>query len=41
VRGFAVMLIIGIVASLYTSIVVTRAIMDWLVLGRGWHKISV
>ena len=41
VRGFAVMLIIGIIASLYTSIVVTRAIMDWLVLGRGWHKISV
>jgi preprotein translocase subunit SecD len=41
VRGFAVMLIIGIIASLYTSIVVTRAIMDWLVIGRGWHKISV
>ncbi len=41
VRGFAVMLIIGIVASLFTSIVVTRAIMDWLVIGRGWHKISV
>jgi preprotein translocase subunit SecD len=41
VRGFAVMLIIGIVASLFTSIVVTRAIMDWLVLGRGWHKIAV
>ena len=41
VRGFAVMLIIGIVASLYTSIVVTRAIMDYLVIGRGWHKISV
>jgi preprotein translocase subunit SecD len=41
VRGFAVMLTIGIVASFFTSIVVTRAIMDWLVIGRGWHKISV
>ncbi|MGC4115679.1 MAG: protein translocase subunit SecD [Myxococcales bacterium] len=41
VRGFAVMLAVGIVASLFTSIVVTRAIMDWLVIGRGWHKISV
>ena len=41
VRGFAVMLIIGILASMFTSIVVTRAIMDWLMIGRGWNKISV
>lgn len=41
IRGFAVMLIIGMVASLFTSIVVTRTILDWLMLGRGWNKISV
>ncbi|MFN7131136.1 MAG: SecD/SecF family protein translocase subunit, partial [Myxococcales bacterium] len=41
VRGFAVMLIIGLTASLFTSIFVTRVIMDWLLLGLGWKKISV
>jgi preprotein translocase subunit SecD len=41
VRGFAVMLIIGLLASLFTSIVVTRAIMEWLIIGRGWQKVSV
>jgi len=30
VRGFAVTLTIGLVASLFTSIVVTRAIMEYL-----------
>jgi preprotein translocase subunit SecD len=30
VRGFAVTLIIGLVASLFTSIVVTRAIMEYV-----------
>ena len=34
VRGFAVMLIIGITASLFTALVVTRLLMDWLVIGR-------
>ncbi len=34
VRGFAVMLIIGIAASLFTALVVTRLMMDWLVVGR-------
>ena len=29
VRGFAVTLIIGLVASMFTSIVVTRVIIDW------------
>lgn len=29
VRGFAVTLIIGLVASMFTSIVVTRVVMDW------------
>ncbi len=41
VRGFAVMLIIGILASMFTAIVVTRVIMDWLIVGKGWNKISV
>ena len=34
VRGFAVMLIIGILTSLFTALVVTRLFMDWLVVGR-------
>ena len=41
VRGFAVMLIIGILASMFTALVVTRLIFDWLVIGRGWKSISV
>ncbi|HCF58354.1 MAG TPA: protein translocase subunit SecD [Myxococcales bacterium] len=41
VRGFAVMLIVGILASMFTAIFVTRVIMDWLLIGRGWNKISV
>ena len=40
VRGFATTLIIGIVASLFTSIVVTRAITTYFVHGRG-AKVSV
>src|SRR5437899_10744337 len=31
VRGFATTLIIGLLASMFTSIVVTRAIVDWFV----------
>jgi preprotein translocase subunit SecD len=34
VRGFATTLIIGLLASLFTSIVVTRAILEWFV-GHG------
>jgi preprotein translocase subunit SecD len=41
VRGFATTLIIGIVASLFTSIVVTRAITTYLVHGRGAEHVSV
>jgi preprotein translocase subunit SecD len=40
VRGFATSLIIGLVASLFTSIVVTRAITTYFVHGRG-AKVSV
>jgi preprotein translocase subunit SecD len=41
VRGFATSLIIGLVASLFTSIVVTRAITTYFVHGRGAQTVSV
>ena len=41
VRGFAVTLSIGIVVSLFTAIVVTRLIFDYLVIVRGMQKISI
>ncbi|MBX7098462.1 MAG: protein translocase subunit SecD [Myxococcaceae bacterium] len=41
VQGFATALIIGIIASLFTSIVVTRLIVTWLVHGRNAQSVSV
>lgn len=41
VQGFATTLIIGITASLFTSIVVTRLITTWLVHGRNSQTVSV
>jgi len=41
VKGFAVTLSIGIIASLFTAIVVTRLIFDFLIIERGWKKISI
>ncbi|WP_050724405.1 protein translocase subunit SecD [Vulgatibacter incomptus] len=41
IRGFAVTLIIGLVASLFTSIVVTRLVKDRLYQGRPGEVISV
>jgi preprotein translocase subunit SecD len=41
VRGFATSLIIGILASLFTSIVVTRTITTYLVHGRNAQTVSV
>jgi preprotein translocase subunit SecD len=41
VRGFATTLIIGILASLFTSIVVTRVVVDYLLKGRFAKSISV
>ena len=38
VRGFATTLIIGILASMFTSIVVTRAIVEWFVSHGRLHK---
>lgn len=41
IRGFATALIIGIVASLFTSIVVTRAITTYFVHGKNAQTVSV
>ncbi|MBN2467313.1 MAG: protein translocase subunit SecD [Deltaproteobacteria bacterium] len=41
VKGFAVTLCIGIIASLFTAIVVTRVIFDYLVVKRKINKISI
>lgn len=41
VRGFATSLIIGIIASLFTSIVVTRVLTTYLVHGRNSSTVSV
>jgi len=38
VRGFATTLIIGLLASMFTSIVVTRAIVEWFVGHGRLHK---
>jgi len=41
VKGFAVTLSIGIVASLFTAVFVTRVIFDYLIIERGMSKISI
>ncbi|MFH1487304.1 MAG: SecD/SecF family protein translocase subunit, partial [Pseudomonadota bacterium] len=41
VRGFAVTLSIGIVASLITAVFVTRIVFDYLFIYRKWKKISI
>jgi len=41
IKGFAVTLIIGIVASLFTAVVCTRIVFDWWVLGRRVKHISL
>jgi preprotein translocase subunit SecD len=41
VRGFAVTLSIGIIASLFTAIFVTRIIFDYLLIQRRMKKISI
>lgn len=41
IKGFAVTLIIGIIASLFTAVVCTRLIFDWWVIGRRVRKLSV
>ena len=41
VKGFAVTLTIGIVVSMFTAIVVTRIIFDYLIWNRKIQKISI
>ncbi|HYO64693.1 MAG TPA: MMPL family transporter, partial [Archangium sp.] len=41
VRGFATTMIIGLLASLFTSILVTRVFMNYLVHGRNAQTLSV
>ncbi len=41
IRGFAVTLMIGLVVSMYTAIVCTRMMFDWLLIKRKVIKISV
>ena len=41
IKGFAVTLIIGIVASLFTAVVCTRLVFDWWVLGRRVKTLSL
>jgi preprotein translocase subunit SecD len=41
VKGFAVTLSIGIIASLFTAIVITRLIFDYLIIERGMKKVSI
>lgn len=41
IRGFAVTLLIGLTASLYTSVFITRLIQDYFVVARGSKTISV
>jgi preprotein translocase subunit SecD len=41
VKGFAVTLSLGIIVSLFTAIVITRLIFDYLIIERGWRTISI
>ena len=41
VKGFAVTLSIGIIASLFTALFITRAIFDYLIIERGMRRISI
>jgi preprotein translocase subunit SecD len=41
IRGFAVTMLIGIAASLFTAVFVTRVVFDWVVVSKGLKTISV
>jgi len=41
VKGFAVTLSIGIIASLFTAIFVTRVFFDYFIIERGMKKVSI
>jgi len=40
-RGFALTLMIGIVASMFTALVVSRAIYDWITTAWTVKKLSI
>jgi preprotein translocase subunit SecD len=41
VRGFAVTLVVGLIANVFTAVFVSRTIFDWEFSGRGEPKISI
>jgi preprotein translocase subunit SecD len=41
IRGFAVTLSIGIVASFFTAVFITRIVFDYLYTNRRWKKVSI
>ena len=41
IKGFAVTLMVGILTSVFTALVVTRLIFDWLAYGRGVQRLSI
>jgi preprotein translocase subunit SecD len=41
IKGFAVTLLVGMIASLFTSVVCTRLAFDWWVRGRRSKTLSV
>jgi len=41
VKGFAVTLSMGVLASLFTSLILTRAIIDYLLINRKMKKLSI
>ena len=41
IKGFAVTLIIGIIASVFTAVIVSRFIYDFVLLKRGIKKLSI
>ena len=41
IKGFAVTLMVGIVTSVFTALVVTRLIFDYLTHGRGIRNLSI
>jgi preprotein translocase subunit SecD len=41
IQGFAVTLMVGILTSVFTALVVTRLIFDWLTHSRGVQRLSL
>ncbi len=41
VKGFAVTLIVGLLTSMFTSIVYTRGVVNWIYGGRSVKKLSI